>query len=79
VLRQRRERLDARLRYHVMNGVSLYMATTACDALVGIYASSMIDYIAIPPLPSASFPTVSNILPRRFLSDVKVCGLMEYP
>lgn len=76
-----RDRLDARLRYHMSSGVQIYMAresrtTGVRGRLMGIYACTVIDYLPIPRLPMADeggpFPSTCNQAARRFISDVKV-------
>lgn len=70
-----RNRLDARLRYHMESGVQILMARERRTyRLLGIYACTLIDYLPIPQLPQPPFPPHSNYAARRFLSDVKVGG-----
>lgn len=49
----KKEGLNARLQFHLSNGVLVYMAFDAAspEMLVGIYASTAIDHMTIPRLP----------------------------
>jgi hypothetical protein len=52
-------------------GVSVNMALSATGAIMGLYCSTPIDDLAVPP-PPPSFPSLATMLPKRLISDVKV-------
>lgn len=56
--------------------VLLTSSHTKHQTQAGIYAATAIDHMTIPRLP-ATFPSVSQVCPRRFLSDVKVSFVRE--